>query len=656
MDIPPILWQPTPAFQQQTTLAAYQRWLAEQRGLELTSYETLWRWSVEQIEDFWASLWDFFNIAASTPYETVLSSRVMPGAQWFVGAQLNLARHVFRQVSQERPAILAESELRPLTAFSWADLIAQTAAVATALRTMGVSAGDRVVAVLPNIPETVVAFLACASIGAIWSSSSPDFGVTSIVDRFRQIEPKVLLIVDGYRYGGRDIDCRPMQQALREALPSLQQTIVVPYLFGSPAPSTLHGAFLWDDMVTQTGELAFTEVSAQHPLWVLYSSGTTGLPKPIVHSHGGILLELLKGLALHLDLKAGDRFFWFSTTGWMMWNFLLGGLLLGCTIILYDGNPGYPDMGKLWDLAERTNMTFFGTGAPYINACRKAGLRPAAHYDLQSLKGVGSTASPLPPEGFDWVYEQVKADILLASISGGTDVCTAFVGSCPLLPVHRGEIQCAWLGALVAAFDEQGQSVVDTVGEFVVCEPMPSMPIFFWNDPEMLRYRASYFAQYPGIWRHGDWVRIRSQGGLVISGRSDSTINRMGIRMGTSELYRAIEALAEIRDSLVVDIARPERDGYMPLFVVLADGVALDEALIMRIKQQIRTTLSPRHVPDDVFAIAEVPYTLSGKKLEVPVKRLLQGEPLERIANPDSMRNPGALAVFVELATRLSNE
>jgi acetoacetyl-CoA synthetase len=652
---PEKLWEPSAELVERARMTELMRWLEAERGHRFDGYHDLWRWSVDDLEGFWSAIWEFFDVQADGDGERVLGSREMPGAEWFAGARLNYAEHAFAGKDDAEPAILHASELRELEGLSWGELRAQVAALAAALRGLGVERGDRVVAYLPNVPEAIVAFLATASIGAIWSSCSPDFGPASVVDRFAQIEPKVLFAVDGYRYGGRDFDRRDVLAELQAAMPSLERTVVLPYLDPDPDLSPLRDAAPWDELLEAGGgaELAFERVPFDHPLWVLYSSGTTGLPKAIVQGQGGILLEHLKKLHLHVDAHPGDRLFWFTTTGWMMWNFLVSGLLTRAAIVLYDGNPGHPDMSVLWDLAERAGITMFGTSASYIAACMKAGIEPAAGRDLSRLGAVGSTGSPLSPEGFDWVYEQLGADTWLFSTSGGTDLCTAFVGGTPLLPVYRGELQARALGAAVEAWDEDGNALIDQVGELVVTEPMPSMPVFFWGDPEGSRYRASYFERYPGVWRHGDWIEITSRGTAVIYGRSDSTINRAGIRMGTSEIYRAVLDLDDVLDALVVDVPRPGTEGWMPLFVVLREEAELDEELRRRIARRVREQCSPRHVPDQVFAIAEVPRTLSGKALEVPVKRILSGTPPERAASRDSLANPEALDWFVELATSL---
>jgi acetoacetyl-CoA synthetase len=654
---PEKLWDPPAELVERARLTEYMRWLAAERGLSFDTYDELWTWSVEDVEGFWASIWDFFGVQADGGYDRVLGSREMPGAEWFAGARLNYTEHVFAGKDDAEPAILHASELRELDQLSWGELRAQVAAVAAGLRGLGVERGDRVVAYVPNIPEAIVAFLATASIGAVWSSCSPDFGPASVIDRFAQIEPKVLFAVDGYRYGGKDFDRRGTIAELQAAMPSLRRTVLLPYLDPNPDLSSLRDATRWDELLAggDGAELDFERVPFEHPLWVLYSSGTTGLPKAIVQGQGGILLEHLKKLHLHVDAHPGDRLFWFTTTGWMMWNFLVSGLLTRAAIVLYDGSPGHPDMSVLWDLADRAEVTMFGTSASYIAACMKDGVVPGAGRDLSRLKAVGSTGSPLSPEGFDWIYAQLGTDTWLFSTSGGTDLCTAFVGGTPLLPVYRGELQARALGAAVEAWDEGGNPAIDEVGELVVTEPMPSMPVCFWGDADGSRYRASYFEQYPGVWRHGDWIEITSRGTAVIYGRSDSTINRSGIRMGTSEIYRAVLGIDAIVDALVVDIPRPGTEGWMPLFVVLREGTELDDDLRREIARRVREHCSPRHVPDEVFAIAEVPRTLSGKVLEVPVKRILMGTPPEKAASRDSLANPAALDYFTEMATGLES-
>jgi len=655
---PTPLWTPSAELVERSRLTEFMHWLARERDLRFAGYDELWRWSVDDLDGFWAAIWDFFGVQADGDPSPVLPSRQMPGARWFPQTSLNYAEHAFAGKDEAATAILHASERRPLGEISWGELSAQVAAAAAGLRQLGVGRGDRVVAYLPNIPEAIVAFLASASLGAIWSSCSPDFGPASVIDRFAQIEPKVLFAVDGYRYGGKDFDRRPTLLALREAMPSLEHTVLVGYLDGGEADrSGLDAALGWEDLLASGAgaELGFERVPFDHPLWVLYSSGTTGLPKAIVQGQGGILLEHLKKLHLHVDSHPGDRLFWFTTTGWMMWNFLVSGLLTEAAIVLYDGNPGHPDMGVLWDLAAAAKVTMFGTSASYIAACMKAGTVPGAGRDLAALKAVGSTGSPLAPEGFDWIYEQLGGDTWLFSTSGGTDLCTAFVGGVSLLPVYRGELQGRALGAAVEAWDEDGNAVVDEVGELVVTEPMPSMPLYLWGDEDGSRYRASYFEMFPGVWRHGDWIEITSRGTAVIYGRSDSTINRSGIRMGTSEIYRAVLSIDAIVDALVVDVPKPGTEGWMPLFVVLREGVALDDELTREIAKRVRERCSPRHVPDEVFAIAAVPRTLSGKVLEVPVKRILMGTPVEQAVSRDSLGNPAALDYFVAMGARLGN-
>jgi len=645
------MWAPSPERVERANMTRYLQWLGDRRGLRFASYDELWRWSVEDLDGFWTSVWEFFEVGGPTP-SPALAERRMPGARWFPGATLNLAELSLRR-HDDHPALLAGNEAGELETIGHAELGRRVAAAAAGLRRLGVAKGDRVVAYLPNVPETVIAMLATASIGAIWSSCAPEFGVSSVVDRFAQIEPKVLVAVDGYRYGGAWHDRRGALAEIRRRLPTLEGTVLVtgPGREGSPSGDE-GGTTTWERLLEDGAgaELAFEPVPFDHPLWVLYSSGTTGLPKAIVHGHGGIALELLKSISLHLDLGPADRFFWFTTTGWMMWNFLVGGLLLGSTVVLYDGSPGHPDMGALWRFAERSAMTYFGTSAAFVLASMKAGVDPAREVDLSALHSIGSTGSPLPPEGFAWLYEHVAPDVLVGSTSGGTDVCTSFVTSCPLLPVYPGEIQCRSLGAKVESFDAHGRPVIGQVGELVVTEPLPSMPLFLWNDPDGERYRDSYFSTWPGVWRHGDWLEITERGTCIITGRSDSTLNRGGVRMGTAEFYRVVEGLDEVVDSLVVDASDPGGEGRLLLFVVLRPDTELDDGLRDRIRATVRAELSPRHVPDRIDAIAEVPRTLSGKKLEVPVKRVLTGVPLEQAVSVGALANPDAIHEVVALA------
>lgn len=645
-----ILWEPSEQLVKDANITAYMNWLKTEKGLSFDTYDRLWDWSVTAIEDFWQSVWEFFQIKASKPYDRVLAERKMPGAQWFNGAELNYAEHVFRNISPDYPALIFQSEIQSLKEISWDELYRSVSALAAAMRNMGIQKGDRVVSYMPNIPQAVIAFLACASIGAVWSSCSPDFGTRSVIDRFSQIKPRLLIAVDGYQYGGKAFDCRPAIAELQQSLTTLEKTILVPYLKFDADTEGLEKTELWDDFLIDSDELIFEQVPFNHPIWVVYSSGTTGLPKALVHGHGGILLEFVKFLNLHVDLKPGDRFFWFSTTGWVMWNILQGGLLTGATSLLYDGSPGFPDLGVVWEFAEKAQMNILGTSAAFITGCMNARMEPGKTYNLDKLRAIGSTGSPLSVDGFRWVYEKVKGDILLGSTSGGTDPCTGFLGSCPLLPVRAAELQCRCLGVNAQAYDENGNPLTDEVGELVITEPMPSMPLYLWNDTNNKRYLESYFEMYPGKWRHGDWIKILPNGSSVILGRSDSTINRLGVRMGSSEIYAVVEDLTEIVDSLVIGFESPGGGYLMPLFVVLAQGVELDGSLKSKINSKIRSALSPRHVPDEIYAISEVPCTLNGKKLEVPVKKILCGIPVQEAVNVDSMANPDSIKFFVEFA------
>ena len=648
------LWRPSRERARASELARYMRWLAVHRGLhfDIDDYRALHRWSVERLEDFWASLWDFFEIRASAPYGQVLDERKMPGARWFDGARLNYAEHAFRHADDTRPAIVSRSELRPaLAEQGWRELQRDVASIAASLRAMGVRRGDRVVSYMPNLPETMAAFLATASVGAVWSSCAPDMGSGAVLDRFRQIEPRVLFAVDGYRYGGKDFDRRAVLADVVAQLPTLEHVVLLPYLDVNAQPGALRGGVSYASVLgRRDAPQHFEPVPFDHPLWIVYSSGTTGVPKAIVHGHGGVLIEHLKTLVLHMNLRPADRFCWVSSTGWIMWNLLAAGLLAGSTVLLFDGHPDWPDAGEIWRFVGRTRASVFGCGASMVAGAMKAGVEPAREADLSALQAIGVTGSPLTADGFAWLYEHVKPELWVAPISGGTDIAAGFVAGNPLDPVTAGEMQCKCLGVAVEAFDDAGHPLIGEVGELVVTAPMPTMPLHFWNDPGGRRYRESYFEMFPGQWRHGDWIRFTERGTSVIYGRSDTTINRHGIRMGTAEIYRVVEELPEVMDSLVVDLEYLGRPSHLKLFVVLRPGCGLDGALVARIKERVRSAASARHVPDEIVAIDEVPRTLTGKKMELPVRKLLLGMPVDKVASADAMVNPASLGFFVALA------
>jgi acetoacetyl-CoA synthetase len=649
-EAPPVLWQPPADVRERSRLGRYLEWLEASGGPRLRSYDAAWRWSVEQPGAFWRSVWDHFEVMAHAPPSGDLVEARMPGARWFPGAALNYAEHALRLPGRtdEDAVIMGRSQTRPATDLTAAELRDAVARFRAGLQRLGVRRGDRVAAFLPNVPETIVALLATASLGAVWSSCAPEFGTRAVLDRFGQIEPRVLLGVDGYRYGDREIDRLEALREIRAGLPSVESTVVLPYL---SADARIEGTVAWEELMGESAELAFEPVPFEHPLYILYSSGTTGLPKAIVHGHGGILLEHCKALALHSDLGPADRFFWFTTTGWMMWNYLVSGLVVGSTIVTWDGNPAHQDLSTLWRAAMETGTTYLGLSAPFVMACRKAGLEPARALELGGIRSIGSTGSPLPAAGFEWIAAAVSPAIQTASLSGGTDMCTGFLGPSPLVPVWSGEISCRMLGAKVEAFDEQGRSVVGREGELVITAPMPSMPVAFWNDPDGSRLRDAYFSTYPGVWRHGDWLTITERGSCIVSGRSDATLNRGGVRIGTAEFYGIVEGLPEIAESLVVHLEdEAGGPGELLLFVVPRDGAELDDDLRRRIAQTLRTQLSPRHVPDRVVAVPAIPRTLSGKKLEVPVKRILLGAAADAAASRDSLADPGSLQPFEALA------
>jgi len=645
------LWSPSVSFIQQSNLTRYVEWLQKEKDIKFENYPALWQWSVDNPAAFWESIWQYFGIKSYTPYRKIMSEDGMPHTKWFEGATLNYAEHVFRNKTTGRPAILFASESQKVTPVSWETLEQEAASLQVYLKQCGIVPGDRVAAYIPNIPQATVSLLATISIGAIWSSCSPDFGSGSVLDRFRQIAPKVLIVVDGYQYNGKPFDKIDEVSKICEGLPSVEKVIVISYLNGKPAIEKIRNAVLWDEVMrTPYNSLEYLPVPFSHPIWILYSSGTTGMPKAITHSHGGMLLEHLKYISFHNDVHAGENFFWFTTTGWMMWNFVQAALLAGATIVLYDGSPAYTEMNVLWKLSAELPVHHFGTSAPYIIACMKAGLSPGNDFDLSALRSIGSTGSPLPPEGFDYVYENIKKDVWLCSMSGGTDICTAWVGGNPWMPVIEGEIQCRTLGCSMYAFDEAGNRVDDKVGEMIVTKAMPCMPVYFWNDDNFERYLSSYFEMYPGIWRHGDWVKITQGGSVVISGRSDTTLNRQGIRIGTAEIYRAVDKIPEVKDSLIVNIELSDGGDYMPLFVMMKEGQELTPDIIIKIRSQLKNECSPRHVPDEIIVAPDIPFTISGKKMEAPVKRILMGKSVEQATNKGTMRNPESLDFYTGFA------
>ncbi|GIV36301.1 MAG: acetoacetyl-CoA synthetase [Cyclobacteriaceae bacterium] len=639
-----LLWTPSEQLKENSNLRAYMQWLAEKQQLQFDRYDDLWSWSVNRYEDFWTTLLTYFNIRYNGKAGPVVQGNSMPHIRWFEGLTLNYAEHVFRNATASQPAIISLNEAGTTREVSWQELQQSVSGLQHFFKKCGIGPGDRIAAYLPCIPEATIAFLATSSLGAVWSSCSPDFGTQAVLDRFAQIEPVVLFAVTTYRYNGKLYDKSEVVRAVANAIPSLKYIV----LLDGEKPVSDTRYVLWTDAVLPgTSELQFERLPFSHPLWVLYSSGTTGLPKAMVHSHGGILLEHLKYLTFHNDIHPGDRCFWFTTTGWMMWNYIQSSLLCGGVLVIYDGSPAWPGPDRLWQLAEEHQITHLGTSASFIMSCARTGLRPGDQYALGKLRSIGSTGSTLPPEGFEWVYRAVKNNVWLASISGGTDVCSAFVGGNPLLPVYAGEIQCRALGCRVEAFDESGRSVTARVGEMVITTPMPSMPVYFWNDPGFKRYTESYFEMFPGVWRHGDWIEITPRGGVIIYGRSDATLNRAGVRIGTSEIYRAVDKVAEVADSLIVCLEKPDGSFWMPLFVKMKEGITLDEALKQKINQTIRNETSPRHVPDNILPVADIPYTISGKKTETPVKKILMGKNPDEVINPGALRNPESLQCFM---------
>ncbi len=652
-----LLWTPRPEFARTSNVARYLEWLRDTRGKNLPDYDALWHWSVQDCEGFWGSLWDYFEVRSDTPYKQVLDRRVMPGAKWFEGARINYAEHLLRHEEKSRDDEIVFqhlSECRPLATMTWRELGRQVRIVATQLRAMGVKPGDRVVSYMPNVPETAVAMMASTAIGAVWSSAAPEFGVKTVIERFSQIAPKVLFAADGYRFGGKDFKRETEVRRIVAELPTLERVVWLPYLTpGSPAPDLRH-AMPWNQLLDHADvpreKFRYERVAHDHPLWVLFSSGTTGLPKAIVHSHVGVLMEHLKLMHFHLNLKPGSVMFFYSTTGWVMWNILLSAMHLGAGVVLYDGSPAHPSPDFLWKLAADTRATNFGASPTFVQMMEKAGLKPGETHDLSALEAILVSGAPSTPETFDWCYRCVKHDLWVTSQSGGTEIASGFVGAAPTLPVHAGEIQTRMLGMDVHAWDDAGKEVIDAVGELVVTSPFPSMPIYFWNDAEGKRYHESYFDTYPGVWRHGDFIKIKSRGGCYIYGRSDSTLNRHGVRIGTAEIYRAVEQLPEIADSLIVCCELPGGQFFMPLFVQFKPGHALDQAFLGRLHAKLREDCSPRHVPDRTYAVAAIPYTLTGKKMEVPVRKILMGWPLDKAASRDAMMNPEAIDWFARFA------
>ncbi|KZY02693.1 MULTISPECIES: acetoacetate--CoA ligase [unclassified Sulfitobacter] len=643
-----ILWTPTPERAEASTLAEFMRWLEKERSLSFADYNEMWRWSIDDLEGFWSAIWEFFDLRASQPWERVLAKRQMPGAVWGPGMRLNYTDQIMKHVAgrEDTPALVLQSETFGRCEMTWGALRAQVASVAHHLRQMGVEEGDRVVAILPNTETALIAFLATASIGAVWSLCAPDMGHVAILDRFSQIQPKVLIAQDGYVHAGKMIDRQDILAEIAAGLPSVGQFVTVPVVGELPA-----GHVAWDSLTQTDVAYESAQVPFEHPLWIVYSSGTTGNPKPIVHGHGGIVLEGCKQ-SLHKDVRPGDRYCWLTSSGWIMWNSQWMALGQGATVAMFDGAVNHPDMGVVWRFVADERLDYFGAGAAFFSTCMKAGITPREEVDLSALKSLGATGSPLSADAYDWIYRDVKQDVWLAPISGGTDLSGAFVLGNPMMPVRAGEMQCRALGNAVRAFDPEGNELIGEVGELVCTEPLPSMPLFFWGDEDGSRLHDSYFDTYPGIWRHGDWIMIDEKGASVIYGRSDATINRKGLRLGSAEIYQAVEGLPEVMDSLVIDLEYLGRESFMPLFVVLAEGQTLDAALKDKINGAIRRDVSARFVPNEIVQIAEVPRTLSGKKLEVPVKKLLLGGDPERVVNRDSMANPDSFDFFVDYANR----
>jgi acetoacetyl-CoA synthetase len=651
-----LLWTPGPDRVERANVTAFARWLGRERGHGFDGYQELWQWSVTDLDGFWQAVWDYCGVQASTPPTAVLGARSMPGADWFPGARLNYAQHVLRHERPGQDALYHQSETTPLAGLPWPELANSVRVLATQLRALGIRPGDRVASCMPNIPQTAIAMLATTSIGAIWTSCSPDFGGRGISDRFGQLSPRVLFCVDSYRYGGRDYDRSAEMQQVIAGLPSLGQVIWVPGPLGTPIAAVPDGprirtwAELMDHPPVPAAGFGFEQVPFSHPLWILFSSGTTGLPKAITHSHGGILIEQLKLQTLNMDLRPGDRMFFYTTAGWMMWNFLVSSLLLGVRPLLYDGHPGYPRPDVLWEMAEAAGVTFFGASPAYVDLLARAGLVPGEKYDLSALTGLMLAGSPVSAECGAWFYRNVKRDLWLHVGSGGTDVCTGFTGGAPTLPVYAGEHQARNLGVAAYAFNAHGEAVTGEVGEMVITQPMPSMPVRMWNDDDGRLYRQTYFADFPGVWRQGDFFKVNERGGCFVLGRSDATLNRHGIRIGTAEVYAALESVTQLSGSLIVNLDLPGGRFFMPLFVTLDDGAVLNDALRRAITDRLRSQYTARHVPDRIIQVPAIPVTLTGKKMEVPVRKILLGVPPDEAANRNAMANPASLDAFAEYA------
>jgi acetoacetyl-CoA synthetase len=649
-----LLWEPPAEWVAQSNISKFSAWLGQTRQLQFADYQDIHRWSVEHLDDFWAAIWEYFDVKTSSPYECVLAKREMPGAAWFPGARINYAEHIFRKRRASGPAMVFSGEGRKLESLSWPEFECRVHSLAVWLRQQGVKPGDRVAGYLTNSPEGVIAMLAAASIGAVWTACSPEFGTPSVLDRFRQLEPRVLFCADGYRYGGKSFSRVKEINALLAELPTVERVVLLPILQPDSSAREIEGSIPWYDVTETLDEgmegFDFEQLPFEHPLWILFSSGTTGIPKAIVQSHGGTLLEQMKLASLHFNLKEGDRLFFYTTLGWMMWNFLVSSMLVGVVPVLYDGNPNFPDATALWRIVEESKTTLFGASPTFVQMQQKAGIVPRDEFNLDALQGVMLAGSPVSADCMAWFYENVKANLWVMPGSGGTDVCSGFCGGVPGPPVYAGEIQALHLGVDAHAFDEEGNSLINEVGELVITQPMPSMPIYFWNDKDDARYKETYFDTYEGVWRHGDFFLINDRGGCFVLGRSDATLNRFGIRIGTAEIYRCMEAIDDVEDSLIVNLDLPNSQFFMPMFVKLVPGRKLDDELDRSLRKALRDRYTPRHVPDKIYQVEDIPFTITGKKMEVPVRRILMGTPLEKAANPSVMRNPESLDYFLRFA------